>query len=250
MQFSHRLAPLAAGLILALPGSAAASTGAGSAAASTGTTPAAAAAGSTTLHVVGHGRTFVTPDLATVTITVDRTTASRELARGRTNGATAQIISGLLRIGIARIDIQTSSITLTASSVSTGRHPHRTVYTAEIDLTVTTNRISLLSALFNVASRGGASGFSGPNFGFSDPSAGLIDATAAALKDARRRADAAAAAIGMQVIGVQSIDLDPGSTPVPAAGAPSAPTSTGSKTPVLPGRLEVDVSVDVVYLIG
>lgn len=207
--------------------------------------------GPATLHVVGHGRVFVKPDMATVTITVDRSAATRPLAGHRVNAVTDRIIAGLLGIGVDRPSIQTSAISLNTQRIPIGHHRHRTAYRAEIDLTVTITRIALLSPLFAVASRDGATSFSGPDFGFSDPSAGLLDATAAALRDARRRADAAAAQLGMHVVGVQSVDLDPGSgsTPLPSSGASgSAPATT--KTPVLPGREEVDADVSVVYELG
>lgn len=231
MRRCARLATLVVGFALALP------------------TSALADPGTTTLHVVGHGRVFVTPDLATVSIIVNRSAATRELARGRTNRIIASMTSGLVRIGVQRQEIQTSAITLSTSTVRRN-HVRRKVYDAEIDLTVTITRISLLSPVFEVASRAGADSYVGPNFGFSNPSAGLIDASAAALSDARRRADAAAAQLGMHVSGVQSVDLDPQSTPLPAAGAPgssSAPTSLQSTTPVLPGRAEVDADVEVIY---
>lgn len=221
--------------------------------------PAAALAdtASTTLHVVGNGRVFVTPDRATVTINVNRSAATRQLARRRVNAISARIIGGLVGTGIERPSIQTSSITLNSSQVTigpVGHRRHRISYNAEIDLTVTTKQIKLLSPLFAIASRDGASSFAGPSFDFSDPSAGLVGATAAALRDARRRADAAAAALGMHVIGVQSVDLDPGSgsaqsPSAPAAGG-SAPRSAPPKTPVLTGRQEVDAQVDVVYELG
>ncbi len=212
--------------------------------------------GASTLHVVGHGRVFVAPDMATVTINTGRSAATRAQARGRVNTVVARIIHGLVGIGVNRPSIQTSSITLDTSEVTIGRpgHRHQRIsYDAEIDLTVTITQIKLLSSLFAVASRAGATSFAGPSFGFADPSAGLVDATAAALRDARRRADAAATEIGLHVVGVQSVDLDPGSGSTPAPGAPSAPTGSAprsSKTPVLAGRQEVDVDVDVVYELG
>ncbi|PZS11668.1 MAG: hypothetical protein DLM64_06325 [Solirubrobacterales bacterium] len=203
----------------------------------------------TTLHVEGHGRVFVMPDIATVTINVNRSGPTRQLARRRVNTVVARIVRGLVAIGIDRPSIQTSSITLS----TTHRRHHPASYDAEIDLTVTTTHISLLSPLFDVASRAGATSYQGSNFDFSNPSAGLIDATNAALRDARARADAAAATLGLHLVGVQSVDLDPGSgtQPPSGVGAPSSPTSASSlKTPVLPGRQEVDADVDVVYLLG
>jgi uncharacterized protein YggE len=217
--------------------------------------PAAAGAqtGPPTLHVVGHGRAFVQPDLATVSIVVTRSGATRELARGRVDRVANGIIGALVRIGIDRPSIQTSNVMLSSSTIRVGRHRYRTVWDAEIDLIVTTTRIGLLSPLFAVASRGGADSFQGPNFGFSDPSAGLSQATTAAVSDAQRRADAAATGLGMHVVGVQSVDLDPGSgsTPAPPVVAPpSGGSGRPPTTPVLPGRQEVDVAVDIVFLLG
>jgi uncharacterized protein YggE len=216
---------------------------------------AATESGTSTLHVIGNGRVFVTPDLATVTITTDRAAATRQVARARVSRVVARMVRGFVGIGIARLDIQTSSITLNSSTVRLGPHRHRIVYDAEIDLNVTITQIKLLSPLFGIATGAGADSFAGPNFGFADPSAGLRDATTAAVSDARSRADAAAAQLGVSVVGVQSIDLDPGSTPLPAARAPGAakipaPVSAPGATPVLPGRQEVDVSVDIVFLLG
>lgn len=202
-----------------------------------------------TLQVIGHGRVFVTPDLATVTITVSRSAPDRQLARTRTNRVIGVMIGGLTRIGIDRASIQTSVIALGSRTVGRGTHRRR-VYTAEIDLTVTVRRIALLSPLFAVASHAGADGYAGPNFGFTDPSAGMIGASQAALADARRRADAAAGQLGMHVAGVQSVDLDPGSgTQLTSGGSGSATTPASSKptTPVVPGRQQVDANVQVVY---
>ncbi len=80
------------------------------------------------------------------------------------------------------------------------------------------------------------------------------------MRDARRRADSAAAAAGVRVTGVQSIDLDPSSpsSTSPAAGAPSTGVTAPKPgvghapipTPVNPGKQEVDATVDVVVLVG
>jgi uncharacterized protein YggE len=216
---------------------------------------AAADPSTATLHVIGHGRTFVRPDMASVGITVLQVRATRELARSRADLIANRILAGLQHLGIGRPDIQTSSISLSSNTIGR-RHHRRTVWNAEIDLTVNTSQIKLLPGLFAVASRDGADSFQGPNFGFSDPSAGLPQATTAAINDARSRADAAAAALGEHVLGVQSVDLDPsvgvlqppGQLSTPSAG--SGPGTPVVPTPVLPGLQEVDASVAIVYLIG
>jgi uncharacterized protein YggE len=208
-----------------------------------------------TLHVIGNGRAFVRPDMANVGITVLQEKATRELARGRADLVANRIIAGLQGLGISRPDIQTSSISLSSNTIGRRHHRH-TVWDAEIDLTINTDQVNLLSGLFAIASRDGASSFQGPNFGFSNPSAGLPEATTAAINDARTRADAAVAALGEQVIGVQSVDLDPNVgvlQPPQSLSSPGASAGPGKPvvpTPVLPGLQEVDASVDIVYLIG
>jgi uncharacterized protein YggE len=198
---------------------------------------------------------FVKPDLANVTIDVDRQARTRVLARRHTDAVVNHIVADLVSLGIPRPGIQTSNEMLSTSTVRLRHHRHRTVYDVEIDLTVTTSQISLLAALFTDAARDGADSFQGPSFGFSDPSQGLAQADAAALTDARTRAQAAASALGETIVGVQSIDLDPETTPQPLPTA-SAPVAGGGGrkhpigAPVLPGRQEVDATVDVVFLLG
>jgi uncharacterized protein YggE len=223
--------------------------------------PAATAGADTppaTLRAVGDGVAFVTPDAATVTISVARTGPSAGAARALENARLQAIIAGLRGTGLGAGDIQSSQIGLERRlQAAAGRgRPRRVRWVASGTLTVDTRRVDLLSRIFAAAARAGADSFDGPNYRLSDPAAGKLAAEAAAVRDARRRADGAAAAAGLRVIGVQSIDLDPGSGPIlaqnapVAAARPTAPGPTPIPTPSLAGREEVDATVDVVFLLG
>jgi hypothetical protein len=94
----------------------------------------------------------------------------------------------------------------------------------------------------------------GPEFGFSDPSQGTILANRAALADARRRADDAAAQLGQRITGIQSVDLAPG-----LGGGFGGDDSEsgggggerlGGSTDVLPGEREFVTVVKVVYTVA
>ncbi len=213
-------------------------------------------AGHSTLHVTGHGKVFVRPDRAAVTISVRQTASGASAARNHANKRTAAIIRGIVSLGIPRADVQTSGVGLQRTTVRAGRHRRRIVYVATNDLAVQTRRLDLLSGALDVAVRDGADSFSGIDYSFSDPAAGLIAADRAALLDARRRAGAAAAQLGDQIVGVQSVDLDPsgagsGSGTGSAPPAASAPSKGGQvPTPIEPGTQEVDADVDVVYVLG
>ena len=112
-------------------------------------------------------------------------------------------------------------------------------------------KIKLLGRVIDRATTAGASGIDGPTFSFGDPSAGKTRATRAAIADARRRADDAAAAIGYRVTGVQSVQLDPGGGGSGnAGGGASSPAAGSAPTTIHPGTEEVDAQVQVVYTIA
>ncbi len=228
-------------------------------------TPASADAAPSTLRAVGNGLTFVTPDAATVNISVARAGASANAARGRENARLQAILAGLRATGVPPADVQTANISLSREGLGPARRGHRRRFrfVASASLTVNTKRVELLSRIFAAASQAGADSFDGPNYTVSDPAAGKLAAEAAAVRDARRRADSAAAAAGVRVTGVQSIDLDPSTNPnsnstSPAAGAPGSGKQVirpgvghaPIPTPVNPGKQEVDATVDVVFLVG
>jgi len=228
--------------------------------------PANADATPQTLRAVGNGVTFVTPDAATVTISVSRTGGSADAARRSANVRLRAILAGLRATGLPTADVQSSQISLNRHALGRpvrGRR-QRFRYAASGALTVDTKRVALLSAIFSAASHAGADSFDGPNYRVSDPAAGALAAEAAAVRNARRRADSAAAAAGVRVIGIQSIDLDPsnpnastqlsgssgsapsGARPKPTPGKGHAPIPT----PTHPGKQEVDATVDVVFLVA
>src|SRR5262249_40994021 len=99
----------------------------------------------------------------------------------------------------------------------------------------------------------GADDISAPDFGFADPSQGRLLATRAALADARKRADDAAAQTGLRITGVRTVDVDPQTEPQysddsnSAAGeaAPAPPKAPSTK--VEPGTQEFSARVRVIY---
>jgi uncharacterized protein YggE len=126
-------------------------------------------------------------------------------------------------------------------------------YTATESLQITSTT-SIVGRVIDAATRAGAESINGPDFSFSDPSAGAVAATSAALADARRRGNAAAAALGYHVTGVQSVDLNPQPTVVSpgtaGSAAPGATSTPTTPTKIHPGAEEVDATVAIVYTIA
>jgi uncharacterized protein YggE len=100
-------------------------------------------------------------------------------------------------------------------------------------------------------SRRGADAISDPDFGFADPSNGRTLATRAALADARRRADDAAAVAGLRITGVRSVNLDPSSDGGFDDSDSGATTGGGAEkrpsTTVSPGTRDFTEFVRVIY---
>ncbi|MEZ5122907.1 MAG: SIMPL domain-containing protein [Solirubrobacterales bacterium] len=158
-------------------------------------------------------------------------------------------MAALERLGVPRVDIRTQSLEITRSTHK--RAPR--VRLARQALSAHLTDVALVGPVFDALTAARRRRV-GPSFGFSNPTADLPAAEQAALADARARADAAAAAVAMRVIGVQSINLDPGSLVTPLASgegaAAPAPATKSEPTPVETGRVQVSATVAVVFLLG
>ena len=220
-------------------------------------TAAPAAAQSTTdttptIAANGTGTATLTPDLADFDLGVRNTAPTSRAARNATNTTVATVTNALKAGGVAAADIRTVGLSVARERVHRKHRPTITRYRASQELLVRVRAVANLGSLLDAVADAGADSVGDPDFGFADPSQGRLLATRAALADARKRADDAAAQTGMRITGVRSVDLDPsqddnigsdsgGSTPA------SAKTPGNVPTHVSPGTQEFDANVRVVY---
>jgi uncharacterized protein YggE len=208
-----------------------------------------------TLSVSGSGSVRVTPDVASLSVSVARSAARSSAALSAANLRVGAIVAAVRAAGVPRVGIQTDSIDVSGATVRVGPRKHRRRvkrFTATESLSITSTT-SIVGRVIDAATRAGADSIDGPDFSFSDPSAGVVAATNAALADARRRANAAAATLGYSVTGVQSVDLNPQSTvvsPVRGGAAPGATSTPSTPTNIHPGAEEVDATVAIVFTIA
>ena len=100
-------------------------------------------------------------------------------------------------------------MTTNRSRVKPKRRPAYTRFTARQYMVIVVRDVAKIGALIDAASDAGADNIEGPDFGFADPSQGRLLATRAAIADARRRADDAAAQTGLRIVSVRSVVLAP-----------------------------------------
>jgi uncharacterized protein YggE len=220
-------AALAATLLLAAP----------AAAQTTDTTP--------TIAVDGNGTATLVPDIADFQVGVERRAPTSAAARRSANARIAAILKTVKAHGVAGADIQTSGL-----SIERRRFHHRVRYAVTQTLTIRSRDVKHLGALLDAVANAGADSVEAPEFGFADPSAGQQLAERAALADARKRADAAAAQTGLKITGVRSVDLDPQSgqfAPQPGAASGGSSQRAPQPTRIEPGTQDFTATVRVVY---
>jgi hypothetical protein len=218
--------------------------------------PAALAATSTpgTLTVDGQGSVMITPDVASLSLSVTRFAATSAPALSAANRRVDAIVHAVRGVGVPASGVQTESINTTCGRIRVGPKGHKHLIrrcTASESLSITSTA-AIVGRVIDAATRAGATTINGPDFSFANPSAGEIAAETAAITDARSQANAAAAQLGDTVTGVQSISLNPQSGVAPvAAPAPSGASGAASTpTTVHPGAQEVDATVAVVFTIA
>jgi uncharacterized protein YggE len=219
--------------------------------------PAALADTSTpgTLTVDGQGSVMVTPDVASLSLSVMRSAPVSASALSAANHRVDAIVGAVRGLGVPASGIQTESINTSCGGVRVGPKGHKRLIrrcTASESLSITSTA-AIVGRVIDAATAAGANSIDGPNFSFSNPSAGEVAAENAAIADAQTQANAAAAQLGYTVTGVQSISLNPQSGVVVAPGSVATPTATAAPstpTTVQPGAQEVDATVAVVFTIA
>ena len=122
-------------------------------------------------------------------------------------------------------------------------------YVAEQSLTVTVRDISRAGKLDAAGVSAGAHSSEGPVFSLASKQRGYRAALAAAVKQARSQAAAMAAAAGLRITGVVSIQEDQ-NNPYPVYGAATADSLAPTRVlavPTRPGRSQVSASVTAVF---
>ncbi|MGH2396316.1 MAG: SIMPL domain-containing protein [bacterium] len=195
----------------------------------------------------GMGRVEVPPNQASVTVgfQVQRPTAAE--ASAEANRVAEQILNRLQQINVRRQDIRTSGIQLSPVYTTPREGATQIVgYRASYTLTLTLTDLRQVGPSIDESVKAGANTVAGVSFGLRDMSDARKEALAAAVREAREKADAIARAAGLQIKGIQQIVEEGVEFAIPrmeqrAMPAPSVPT------PIEPGLITVTARVTIVF---
>jgi uncharacterized protein len=164
-----------------------------------------------------------------------------------------RLIATLVKAGIAKKDIQTSGINLSAQYDYSNRDgqpagPRFIGYEASNQLTIKLHDIRKVGPLLDTLVEAGATNVSGPSFSIEDPAPMLAQARAAALKSAKAQADFYAQAAGYRSARLVSISESNsgGNPPMPMVAA-RFKADAAEATPVEPGQVGSSVTLTVQY---
>jgi uncharacterized protein YggE len=153
------------------------------------------------------------------------------------------VVAAIEGQGVAADHIQTSDLSLYRDSQSD-------TYVANHQLAVKLDSLDKVGSVLDASVGAGANNAWGVAFGLKNMAAERAQALKAAITDARSRADAMAAALGVSVTGVASVSESSAAPPIVFGGAVPAAPAASTSTQVQPGQLTIDADVTVSYTFG
>jgi uncharacterized protein len=227
-----------------------------------------------TLFVVGNAQTMVKPDKVTLSLSVETTNTTANAALNANSEALNKALNALKVAGVRKNETSTSFFNISPNykpiDQQEGQDQYFPLappeskdiisYTVTNSITVDTFNLLNVSQWIDTAVQAGVNDVSSIYFSLSDErsEATKNDLLEQAVANAKSKADIAAAALGLNVIGVKSINIDSigGFPPSPqqpflaqeTAGKAAAPVGA-LPTPIIAGEQEVTSSVDIVFFI-
>lgn len=205
-----------------------------------------------TISVSGMGEAAGAPDQATVTAGVMTRAATVIEASKENQAAVERIMQALAKQNIESKDIQTADYGIWPEQRHDPRNSDEPVisgYRVNNLLRMNIKDISRLSSLLAAVTDAGANAIQNISFGVDDPSALEASARAAAMADARQKAEALANLAGVELGDVLQIQLSGGGYPVPSMGNRFALDAAAPAPGISAGQLSVTVQVQVTYAI-
>jgi uncharacterized protein YggE len=206
-----------------------------------------------TLSVNGSGRTYITPDIAYISIGVHTEDANAAEAIAANTAQSQEVAQALRAFNIDPKDIQTNNFSVYPRQEydQTGK-PTELIFAVDNTVYVTLRDIDQVGDVIDGAVSAGANSITGIQFDVEDKSAALSQAREAAMANAQQQAQELAEAAGVTLGDIQTISSY-NSYPMPymdkAMGGGMAMEAAVASVPISPGQLSITVDVNVTYFI-
>lgn len=195
-----------------------------------------------------------TPDMATVGTGVQTRALTAKEAMALNAAAMEKLVAAILKAGIERKDIQTSSINLSPqydySNRPEGAGPKFIGYEASNQLSVKIRKIAAAGDVVDRMVGAGATNINGPSFGIADDVPLLKQAREKAIRTAQERATFYAQAAGYRSVRLLSISENGDMPrPMPIMVTAMRRDAAMAKTEMEPGQLSTSVTLSFQYVL-
>ena len=198
------------------------------------------------ITVTGTGVISTAPDMAVVRIGVTREARTASEAMRDASAAAATVLDNIKAAGVAAKDVQTASLNLSPVwDRGNNRPPQVRGYVASNDLTVRVRDLDGLGGLLDAVVSDGANTLNGLSFSIADPGPAQTEARAAAVRDARAKAETLATAAEVTLGPVLRINEGGGS--VAPAPMMRGAMMEAAAVPIAEGEVDVRVTVSIAY---
>jgi uncharacterized protein len=210
-----------------------------------------------TLFVTGSATTQVKPDKVTVSLGVETTNTKAKAALAANSELMNKIISALKIAGVKDNETSTLSFTITPNrDYSIDKNQGKLIgFTVGNSIQIDSKNVNNTSEWIDIAVSSGANNVNSIYFSLSDKKLDDIrkELVNDAIDNAKEKADIAASALGLKIIGIRTVSIDqvtplfPGPTPYSAASLKNE--ASAPSTPILTGEQQISQNVNIVFLV-
>lgn len=207
------------------------------------------------ISLSGTGTVKVIPDLVKANLGVEDTAPSASEAQRLNAEKMSSVITALKNAGVSEDKIETSGFSLTPirkplDKYESGEPVYEVVgYISSNNILVTLSETSKMGSILDLAVNAGANTVQSVYFTISDDKIAEFSnqATRMAIKDADAKAKLIAESAGVTIIGPTNINIGGFYIPREYATAKISADVPAPQTSILPGQMEVTVTVQVTY---
>ncbi len=204
------------------------------------------------ITVTGEGRVEAAPDMATITLGVTHEAKEARAAMQATSEAVAKVLDRLAGMGIAPRDLQTRDLSLSPlwsePDPSGEKRRQITGFVASNTVLVRVRDLAGLGGVLDAVIEDGVNDFNGLRFGVQEPDPLMEEARKRAVADGMAGAALLAAAAGVTLGPIQSIEAQGVGRPMQMAEMAMRVSSGGA--PIAAGEITVEAQVSMVFAIA
>jgi uncharacterized protein YggE len=209
-----------------------------------------------TLFVSGSASNHTKPDRVTVSLGVETTNSTAQVALASNSDLMNKVLNALKAAGVQENETSTSTFSITPNyNYSADTNEGRLIgFTVSNSIQIQSGNIENVSKWIDTAVTSGANNVNSIYFSLSESKMNEIKNSLLkdAINNAKAKAEVAASAAGLKIIGVKSINVGQPAipSPIPLFGATALDGVTSPSTPIISGQQEVSANVDVNYVLG